>query len=355
MSRPIAWLTVGSALTLLIAACGSSGNGSKSGTSASPLAPSPVAGALPAPGSAGPVAAALRLGAIRPQSLSMSGPQDVAFPPRNEPFDFRANALEVRYRDGLRRPAISSFVDIEGTIVWTQEYLRYRVNLCGHQESIDKVFAQIDGMGIQNVCGIAPPGTPAFPPRNEPFAFRQQLEIKYRDGLRRQPVQTFVDPEGDVIWTQEYMRYRVSGCSHADAIAKVMAQIDGAGVPADCTPKPLFAQFVVSGPLGSGRCRAPATGFADCSFNGSTSTGPAAITRYDWTYSTPLATGTGTGVVFVPTIGCNFSASGAQNFPITVTLTVTDALGSRASFSDASVIGVRPAGDCGVPVPTAGR
>ena len=285
-------------------------------------------------------------------SISVSGPQDVAFPPRNEPFDFRANALETRYRDGLRRPAISSFVDIEGTIVWTQEYLRYRVNLCGHQESIDKVFAQIDGAGIQNVCGIAPPGTPAFPPRNEPFAFRQQLEVKYRDGLRRQPVTTFVDPEGDVIWTQEYMRYRVSGCSHAEAISKVMAQIDGAGVPADCTPKPLFAQFVVSGPLGSNRCRAPATGFSDCSFNGSTSTGPAPITSYDWTYSTPLATATGTGVVFVPTIGCNFSASAAQNFPLTVTLTVTDSLGSRASASLATVIGVRPVGDCGVTTTT---
>jgi hypothetical protein len=151
------------------------------------------------------------------------------------------------------------------------------------------------------------------------------------------------------------MRYRVSGCSHAEATAKVMAQIDGAGVPADCTPKPLFAQFVVSGPLGAGRCRAPASGFADCSFNGSTSTGPAPITRYDWTYSTTLATGSGTGVVFVPTIGCNFSASGAPEFPITVTLTVTDAVGSRASFSLAGVIGVRPPGECGVPPATTTR
>ena len=356
MSRTLGWLTIGVAFTLGVAACGSSGNGSKSGSSASPVGPSPIAEGSSASVSTGTIAAAPpRLGPIRPQSLAVSGPQDVAFPPRNEPFDFRANALEARYRDGLRRPSISSFVDIEGTIVWTQEYLRYRVNLCGHQESIDKVFAQIDGMGIQQVCGIAPAGPAAFPPRNEPFQFRQQLEVKYRDGLRRQPVQTFVDPEGDVIWTQEYMRYRVSGCSHADAIAKVMAQIDGAGVPADCTPKPLFAQFVVSGPLGSNRCRAPASGFADCTFNASTSTGPAAITRYDWIYSTPMATGTGTGVVFVPTIGCNFSASAAQNFPITVTLTVTDALGARASFSDPTVIGVRPAGECGVPPATTTR
>jgi hypothetical protein len=355
MSRSVAWVGLGFALTTLVTACGSSGNGSKTGASASPVGPSAVAEASPTPGTSGPTAAAPRFGPIRPQSFTGSGPQDVAFPPRNEPFDFRANTLEVRYRDGLRRPSISSFVDIEGTIVWTQEYLRYRVNLCSHQQSIDKVFAQIDGMGIQQVCGIAPAGTPAFPPRQEPFQFRQVLEVKYRDGLRRQPVQTFVDPEGDVIWTQEYLRYRVSGCSHAEASAKVLAQIDGAGVPADCTPKPLFAQFVVNGPLGSDRCGSPATGFADCTFNASTSTGPNAITRYDWIYSTPLASATGTGVIFVPTIGCNFSASGAQNFPITVTLTVTDALGGRASFSNANVIGVRPPGVCGVPPTTASR
>src|SRR5262249_55755298 len=155
--------------------------------------------------------------------------------------------------------------------------------------------------------------------------------------------------------TQEYMRYRVSGCSHVDATNKVLAQIDGAGVPADCTPKPLFAQFVVSGPLGAGRCRAPASGFADCTFNASTSTGPSAIVRYDWIYSTPLSSGTGTGVVFVPTLPCGFSAAAAQNFPVTVTLTVTDSNGARASFSDASVIGVRPPGECGVPATPTNR
>ena len=52
-----------------------------------------------------------------------------------------------------------------------------------------------------------------FPPRNEPFAFRQELERIYRDDLRRTAVQTFVDPEGDIVWTQEYLRYRLNGCS----------------------------------------------------------------------------------------------------------------------------------------------
>jgi hypothetical protein len=42
----------------------------------------------------------------------------------------------VKYRDGLRRSAVQSFVDIEGDIVWTQEYLRYRVNTCLHTDSV---------------------------------------------------------------------------------------------------------------------------------------------------------------------------------------------------------------------------
>ena len=352
MERRFAGLVLGCAFAVVSAACGGPERGRGSGFGASPTSPSSTASTVPESGvSGGLVILPQRLSANGAQGPGPIGPMDVAFPPRNEPFDFRANALETRYRDGLRRPSIPSFVDIEGTIVWTQEYLRYRVNLCGHQESIQKVFAQIDGQGIQQVCGIAPPGTPAFPPRNEPFEFRQMLEVKYRDGLRRSPVQTFVDPEGDIVWTQEYLRYRVSGCTHLEASSKVLAQIDGAGVPADCTPKPLVASLIVTGPQGNFRCRAPAVGSADCTFNGSASVGPVAIASYDWVYSTPLSSGAGSGMLFVPSIGCGFSASAGQNFPITVTLTVTDLKGARASFSEPSVIGVRPAGDCGVPLP----
>jgi hypothetical protein len=36
-----------------------------------------------------------------------------------------------------------------------QEYLRYRVNACGDLEAQHKVFAQIDGRGIQPTCDSA--------------------------------------------------------------------------------------------------------------------------------------------------------------------------------------------------------
>lgn len=165
-------------------------------------------------------------------SVATSRPSAATFPPRNEPFLFRTN-LEAKYRDGLRREPTTSFVDIEGSIVWTQEYVNYRVNQCGHADAVARVFRQIDGLGVDPVCGATT--TTAFPPRNEPFDFRAQLELKYRDGLRRGPTTTFVDAEGDIVWTLEYLRYRLSACGHAEAESKVFAQIDDRSrIPPTC-------------------------------------------------------------------------------------------------------------------------
>ncbi len=165
-------------------------------------------------------------------SLTAGGHSAATFPPRNEPFLFRTN-LEAKYRDSLRREPTTSFVDIEGSIVWTQEYLHYRVNQCGHADAVARVFRQIDGLGVDPVCGVTT--TTVFPPRNEPFDFRAQLELKYRDGLRRGPTTTFVDAEGDIVWTLEYLRYRLSACGHAEAESKVFAQIDDRSrIPPTC-------------------------------------------------------------------------------------------------------------------------
>lgn len=164
---------------------------------------------------------------------SYGGTGSVSFPARNESLDFR-NQLESKYRDGLRRANSNTFVDREGDIVWISEYYRYRVNGCSHGQAQTRVFAQIDNAGTYGVCGTASSGTIAFPPRNEALEFRISLETKYRDGLRRGATQTAVDNEGDVVWIQEYLRYRVNSCSHAVAIDKVLAQIDGRGVQPVC-------------------------------------------------------------------------------------------------------------------------
>lgn len=164
----------------------------------------------------------------------LSGPPGtVAFPPRNESFDFRGQ-LDAKYRDGLRRSPLGTYVDIEGDVVWTQEYLRYRVNQCTHQQAIDRVMNQIDGRGDLGVCGAAPSGQVPFPPRNESLVFRNLLEVKYRDALGRSLTLTNVDREGDVVWTQEYLRYRVNGCGHGVAVESVMTQVDGRPAPPVC-------------------------------------------------------------------------------------------------------------------------
>lgn len=160
-------------------------------------------------------------------------PGTVAFPPRDESLNFRSQ-LDAKYRDGLRRSPLGTYVDIEGDVVWTQEYLRYRVNQCAHQQAVDRVMNQIDGRGDLGVCGAAPSGQVPFPPRNESLVFRNLLEAKYRDGLGRSLTLTNVDHEGDVVWTQEYLRYRVNGCGHGVSVESVMTQIDGRAAPPVC-------------------------------------------------------------------------------------------------------------------------
>ena len=158
----------------------------------------------------------------------------VAFPPRDETYEFRA-WLETKYRDGLGRPAVASYADVEGSVVWVQEYLRYRLNACGHDSAVGRVRVQVAGGGVVGACGTAA-STPvvSFPPRNETYAFRQSLEDIYRNDLGRAAVKTYVDEEGDVVWIQEYLRYRINGCTHAQSVERVGLQIDGFGIQPVC-------------------------------------------------------------------------------------------------------------------------
>jgi len=166
----------------------------------------------------------------------ISGPMDVLFPGRAEAFDFR-NQLETKYQTGLNRPAGSTFVDREGEVVWTQEYLRYRANGCDHGSAMLRVLAQIDGSAPGAVCATVSGGEVVFPPRTDLLVFRSELEAKYQQ-LSRGASTSFVDAEGGVIWTQEYLRYRTNSCDHATAVQKVFSQIDGNGVSATCYVAP---------------------------------------------------------------------------------------------------------------------
>ena len=216
---------------------------------------------------------------------AVSGPTAVTFPPRDQALRFRQD-LEAYYRDVFRSSQSQSFVDIEGTIVWTQEYLRYRVNGCGHTDAVARVMAQIDGS--TNTAACSSQSTP-FPPRNEPFAFRQSLEAKYRDGLRSGESATFVDQEGDIVWTTEYLRYRTTGCSHEEATARVRDQLAGRPASEGCAPpppppppqQPVVARFVLL--QNNASVTVCDVGRGNCRLDGSQSSGPGGITSYQWT------------------------------------------------------------------------
>lgn len=177
--------------------------------------------------------AAAQFGAL---AVSLPSPQDALL--------FR-QVLEAKLQaDG--RPLQTTYVNAEGAIVWTLEYLRFRMSGCSQAEAIDRVFAQIDRVAAPPLCGTAA-GAGSFPPANESLAFRQALEAKYRDGLGAPALQTYIDLQSDVIYTLEFVRYSQSGCSSAEAYERVFVQIDGRGVAPDCrVPPPATCTFSLS-------------------------------------------------------------------------------------------------------------
>jgi hypothetical protein len=72
-------------------------------------------------------------------------------------------------------------------------------------------------------------GNIAFPPRNEPNAFYQQLQTVYQNELRAAQSATYVDAEGAVIWLTEYARQRVGQCGHDTAATNTLNQITSGG------------------------------------------------------------------------------------------------------------------------------
>jgi hypothetical protein len=160
---------------------------------------------------------------------SVSGPTVVAFPGRADTLDFRRQ-LETKYTSMGRSPA-QTIVDQEGEATWVGEYNRYRVNGCDHDTATRNVMTIIDGGAPPQVCSVLIfPETAIYPPRDHAVDFRRQLGDKYRAMGRT--AQSAVDPDGAAIWISEYLRYRASGCDHATAVQKTLAQVDG-GAPSE--------------------------------------------------------------------------------------------------------------------------
>lgn len=185
----------------------------------------------------GPIIHVFTIGSPPPAGQAPKG-ASLDFPPRSDSLDFRLQ-LEATYRDVLGRGPSPTYVDAEGSVVWTQEYLRYRVNLCSHEEAVARVMTQVDGEAGPPVCGTPSGSDIQFPPRDQSLAFRLALDAKYRDDLHRAVQDSYVDREGDAVWTQEYLRFRVNGCGHADAVQRVFTEVAGGAPPACGVSQPL--------------------------------------------------------------------------------------------------------------------
>lgn len=93
----------------------------------------------------------------------------------------------------------------------------------------------VSEIGIAFVGGVSGKMDVVFPPRNEALVFRNDLESKYQR-MGRSTTGTAVDREGEAVWLQEYIRYRVNGCDHATALSRVLSQIDGNAPGGVCNP-----------------------------------------------------------------------------------------------------------------------
>lgn len=155
----------------------------------------------------------------------------VVFPPRNEPNTFFAD-LQRLYRDELRRPQSAiSYVDPEGQNVWLTEYFRFWLNGCSHEDASSRTLEEIATGATLPPCGAE---RFDFPPRNLPNEFQGRLEAAYRDVLRRPQMLSYLDSEGANVWLAQYLRFRLNGCGHADAQAKVFTEVRGGGVQPTC-------------------------------------------------------------------------------------------------------------------------
>ena len=171
-------------------------------------------------------------GALTLYGVAVTG---IPFPPRDQVLDFFLS-LENEYRDTLgRQQNNSGNVNAEGSALWFPEWLRYVLNGCSETEAATRVLLQIAGQGIQPVCGVVDSGVIDFPPRNLSLDFLNTLDAFYRDDLNETAPDSYIDTEGQAVWLQEYLRYRVNGCNNQEATDRVFQQIRGGGIAPICT------------------------------------------------------------------------------------------------------------------------
>ncbi len=76
---------------------------------------------------------------------------------------------------------------------------------------------------------------------DEAQAFRTALEATYGTTLGRPAAATALEPRVAVQWIRRYLRYRVHGCAHQEAVDKVFLQFTAGGEAPLCAPRSAIA------------------------------------------------------------------------------------------------------------------
>jgi hypothetical protein len=105
----------------------------------------------------------------------------------------------------------------------------------GDDLSVDVLRVTADVPHQLRWMAITPPDERVkWPLPEETTAFRTVLERTYRVDLRRPLADRRVDAGTALVWTRRYLRYRIHGCDHAVALAKVFDHIHGRGPASLC-------------------------------------------------------------------------------------------------------------------------
>jgi hypothetical protein len=122
-------------------------------------------------------------------------------------------------------------------------------------------------------------------------------------------------------------------------------------------PTVATASFGVTGPTETETCTLSNSGNTlNCTFNGSTSTAPAPIVAWDWTYgvATTVSQTTTGPVLAMPAVSCSLipppplpAPPADQWFTMTVTLKVHDSLGNVSAVATNRIVRLFPDHNCG--------
>jgi hypothetical protein len=140
--------------------------------------------------------------------------------------------------------------------------------------------------------------------------------------------------------------------------ARITAIYAGASISAMLNvapPSTAIANFGVTGSTETETCKLINAGAAlDCTFNGTTSTAPAPITAWDWTYgvSSTRSQTTSGPVLATPAFSCSLLPpaplpSGASSLTMSVKLVVHDSAGNVSAEAVHNDIRLLPQGACG--------